>query len=115
MGHFFMKPEKSLFVRLSLDEHARLKAYANAQHVTMSDLIRATVLEKMNQDHGSDAQLFALLDKIKSVVERSALVSESALIAACRYQIGSAEDLPGIGLRRTQAIAAAKNWMTKDI
>jgi len=110
-----MKEFKTLNVRLTPQEHSVIKAYSFEKNITISDLIKATLFEKINAQTSSETDLLVLLKRINAIVERSALVSESALVAACRYQIGSTEDLTGIGMRRSQAIAAAKNWITKEI
>lgn len=110
-----MKEFKTLNVRLTPQEHSVIKTFSLEQNITISDLIKETLLEKINAKTGLETDLLAEIKRIKTIVERSALVSESALVAACRYQIGSTEDLTGIGMRRSQAIAAAKNWITKEI
>ena len=109
-----MKPEKSLFVRLSLEEHAQLKAFANGKKVTMSDFVRGILLEKINGEASLDASILETVLRIKEGLDRVSLVSDAALIAACRYHPAESEDLAGLNRRRSEALVGAKNRLTQN-
>jgi len=94
--------------RISVEDHARLKSFAGSKKLSMSDLIRSTLLEKMNRENGVEEDLLLKLDRIKAVVDRTAIVCDAALIAACRYHLSDSEDLAGLDVRRKEALGGAK-------
>lgn len=106
-----MKPEKSLFVRLSLEEHTRLKDYAKAQNQSMSDLVRLIVIEKINGKSSLDVSTYEVVCKLKKDLDQLSLATDAALIAACRYHHPSTDDLNGLWTRRAEAKQAADKRM----
>ena len=100
--------------RISVEDHARLKSFAGSKKLSMSDLIRSTLLEKMNRENGIEEDLLLKLDRIKAVVDRTAIFCDAALIAACRYHLSDSEDLAGLNRRRSEALVGAKNRLTQN-
>ena len=94
--------------RLSAQDHARFKNFASSIKKSMSDLIRDTLLERMDRENRVDAQILERLDEIKAVLERSAILSDAALFAACRIPTAPIDDLKALAKRRNEAVMAAK-------
>ena len=94
--------------RISAQDHARLKSFAGSKKLTMSDLIRNTLLEKISGEADAGESILDAISKIKDGLERVSLVADAALIASCRYHFKDSEDLAGLDHRRKEALGGAK-------
>ena len=94
--------------RLSAQDHARLKSFASGLNKSMSDLIRETLLEKMDQENRVDAQLLGQLAEIKALANRALILADASLFAACRIPTPPIDDLKALAKRHSEAVMAAK-------